>query len=229
MEVGVKSSFLDNRAQLSAALFNTKITDLNVTQLLPGTTSSFLTNAGKATYQGIELEGAILMADGWKLQGGYGYLHTKFDEYIDNALNIAGRPLIDTASNRLAPYAPKHTLSLNLDGRLAKTAWGTLRLIMDYSYTAKTYLYAVNQSLTAPNAGGSYVVGLDEVPAQSNVNARLLLADMPVGGPGRADLSLWVKNLTDQKKVVQKIDFGMYQTANFQEPRMYGMSFNYKW
>ncbi|HQR02784.1 MAG: TonB-dependent receptor [Proteobacteria bacterium] len=228
-EMGVKATFLDNRARLNASVFQNKITDLHITQLIPGTSSSYVVNAGKATYQGIELEGAVILADGWTLQGGYGYLDTKFDEYIDNALNIPGRPLIDTASNRLAPYAPKHTLNLNLDGKLAQTSWGTLRGIVDYTYTAKVYLYAANKSLTAPNAGGSYVVGIDEVPAQMNINARLLLADVPVGGPGKADISLWVKNLTDEKKVIQKIDFGMYQTANWQEPRTYGLTFNYKW
>ncbi|CAB1370825.1 TonB-dependent receptor [Denitratisoma oestradiolicum] len=229
MEVGVKSSLLDNRAQVSAAYFRNKLTDLHITQLLPGTSVSVLTNAGKATYKGIELEGAFQLTDGWRLQGNYGYLDAKFDEYIDNALNIAGRPLIDTAGNRLPPYAPKHTFNLTLDGRLARTAWGTLRAILDYTYTAKMNLYAVNKSLTAANAGGSYVVGLDDLPAIRNLNARLLLADIPVGGPGKADVSIWIKNLTDEKNPIQKIDVGTSMTANWQEPRTYGISVNYKW
>lgn len=229
MEVGVKSSLLENRAQVSAAYFRSKITDLHTTQLIPGTSITLLTNAGKATYQGIELEGAFLLSDGWKLQANYGYLDAKFDEFFDNALNIAGRPLIDTASNRSPGYAPKHTFNMSLDGRLVKTAWGTLRGIFDYTYTAKVYAYSVNKSLSAPNAGGSYVVGVDEMPATRNINARLLLADVPVGGPGQADISLWVKNLTDEKKVIQIIDVGTSITANWQEPRTYGLTFNYKW
>ncbi len=228
-EVGIKNSFLDNRAQLNVAVFRNKISDQQLTQLMPASTNSFLTNAGKSTYQGLELEGVLIPVDGWKLQASYGYLDTKYNQYIDNALNIAGRPLIDTAGNKLSPYAPKNTFNMSVDGRLAKTAWGTLRAIVDYTYTSETYLYSVNKDLTAPNAGGSYSAAMDNIPAQTNVNFKLLLAGLPVGGPGSADLSFWIKNLTDEKKQVQGIDFGMFRTANWQDPRTYGLSFSYKW
>ena len=229
IELGVKKTFLNNRAQINAAVFQTKITDQQLTRLAPASTESIMANAGKSTYKGLELEGAIVPVDGWKIQASYGYLKTEFDKYMDNALNIPGRPLIDTASNREAPWAPKHTFSLNIDGRLAKTAWGTLRGIVDFSYTAETYLYACNKSLTAANAGGSYLCRDVKMPALENVNARLLLAGLPIGGPGSADISLWVKNLTDKQKQIGGIDFGMIRTANWQEPRTYGLSFNYKW
>ncbi|CAB1368346.1 TonB-dependent receptor [Denitratisoma oestradiolicum] len=228
-ELGFKAMYPDLRAQLSGTYFRTKYSDLQITQLIPGTISSFLTNAGKSTYQGIELEGSITVADGWKLQGGYGYLDAKFDEYIDNALNITGQPLIDTASNRLPPYAPKHTLNINVDGRLLKTSLGTLRLIMDYTYSSQVHYYAVNKSLTAHNAGGSYEVGTDSSPPLRNINAKLLLSNILVGGPGEAELSFWIKNLTDEKKPSQGIDFGLFRTTNWQPPRTYGLSFGYKW
>lgn len=61
------------------------------------------------------------------------------------------------------------------------------------------------------------------------INARQLLSGIPVGGPRAADLSLWVKNLTNENKQVNGIDFGMMRTANWQSPRTFGMSFNYKW
>ena len=229
-EMGIKKAFAGNRAQLSASVFQSKITDQQVTQLVPATTQSFLTNAGKSTYQGLELEGSLIPTDGWKLQASYGYLHTKFNEYMDNALNLgAGRPIIDTAGNKEAGYAPKHTFSFNVDGRLAQTAWGTLRGIVDYTYTAESLLYSANKDLTAANAGGSYSIQKDMMPAFQVINARLLLAGVPMGGPGTADVSFWVKNLTDEKKQIQGIDFGMMRTANWQRPRTYGLSMNYKW
>jgi iron complex outermembrane receptor protein len=229
IELGVKKTFLNNRAQINAAVFRTKIDDQQLTSLKPASTESFLQNAGKSTYEGLELEGAIVPVDGWKIQASYGYLKTKFDQFMDGALNIPGKPIIDTASNRRAPWAPKHTLNLNVDGRLAKTAWGTLRGIVDYTYTADVYLYACNDSLTATNAGGSYLCSDVKMPATEMINARLLLAGVPIGGPGSADISLWVKNLTDQKRQTGGIDFGMLRTANWQEPRTYGVSLNYKW
>ncbi|QZP07636.1 TonB-dependent receptor [Caenibius sp. WL] len=227
MELGVKSRLFDNRATLNLTYFRNRITDQQLTQLLPASTQSFLSNAGKSIYQGIEIEAAAQIADGWSLQVGYGYLHTKFKKFLDNSF-APGRPLIDTASNRLAPYAPKHSLNINLDGELADTKYGRLHLITDYTYVSKTYLYPVNKSLTAPNAGGSYVAALDGLPSLPNLNMRLALSDIPIG-PGKAELSLFVKNVTNEKKQVQGIDFGMYRSANWNEPRTITGTLSYKW
>lgn len=227
MELGMKSRLLDNRATLNLAYFRNRISDQQLTQLLPASTQSFLSNAGKSTYQGIEVEAAAQIADGWNVQLGYGYLDTKFNKYLDNSF-APGRPIIDTASNRLAPYAPKHSININVDGELLKTEYGRLHLITDYTYVSKTYLYPVNKSLTAPNAGGSYVAALDGLPALPNLNMRLALSDIPIG-QGSAEISLFVKNVTNVDKQVQGIDFGMYRSANWNDPRTFTGTITYKW
>ncbi|MGD9598234.1 MAG: TonB-dependent receptor [Steroidobacteraceae bacterium] len=239
-EVGVKSTLLDGRARLNVALYNTDISDQQLTQLLPGTTQSRVTNAGESTYRGVEVEAALLVADGWQVQLSYGYLDAKYDKYLDNPIICQTIPgfgqlcradstrIIDTASNRLPPNAPEHTLNLNLDGRLARGAWGELRALLDYSYTAKTYLYAVNESHTAPNIGGQYWADMDGIPAEKNLNARLLLAGVPAG-PGTLDVSLWGRNLTDDDALLAGIDFGMFRTANWREPRTYMVTATYNW
>ncbi|HLS80103.1 MAG TPA: TonB-dependent receptor [Steroidobacter sp.] len=227
-ELGAKSTLWDGRATLNATLFYTDITDLQTSLLIPGTTQSFLQNAGEATRQGFELEGRVLIADGWTVGLNYGYLDAEFDKYLDNALNIAGRPVIDTASNRLPAYSPEHTIGVTLDGRLLETQYGTLRLIVDYSYIDDYYLYAVNKDLSAPNAGGSYSAAADRIPARDLTNMRLLFAGIPAG-PGDLDLSLLVRNVTDSDKMVQGIDFSMFRSANWQEPRTWLLSAAYKW
>lgn len=238
-ELGVKSTLLDGRARLNVSIFNTDITDQQTTQLLPGTTQSLLVNVGESTYRGIEIESALLIAEGWQMQFGYGYLETEFDKFPDNPITCvtnAGGPrctanaalTIDTASNRLAPYAPEHTANLLLDGRLAKGVWGELRAIVDATYYSKSYLYAVNKSRTAPNAGGQYWADMDGIPSQTNVNARLLLAGIPAG-PGTLDVSLLGRNITDEDDMVQGIDFGMFRTAAWREPRTYMATATYKW
>ena len=227
-EVGVKATMLDGRARLNVALFDNKISNLQLTQLVPATTQSFLTNAGEAVYKGFEIEGALVVKDGWRVQGSYGYLTTRFNKFMDNALRLPGRPLIDTASNRLSPYAPRNTVNLNLDGRLWQTPVGPLRLILDYSSTSSMHLYPVNKSLTAANAGGSYVKGIDSVPATRMVNARLLLSDVAMGG-GTGEFFIAAKNLTDEARQLQGIDFSMFRNAAWQEPRVYSAGFSYKW
>ncbi|MBK7249505.1 MAG: TonB-dependent receptor [Gammaproteobacteria bacterium] len=228
-ELGVKSTLLGGRARVNFALYQTSITDQQFTNLLAGTTQSRVVNTGESTYRGAELEATLLISEGWQLQIGYGYLDTKIDKFIDNALNLGPtRPLIETAGNRVAANAPKHTLNVNLDGRLLRTAWGDLRILLDYSYTARMHLYPVNKDLNAPDAGGSYVIGINSVPAISSLNGRLLLTDIPAG-PGTIDLSIWGRNLTDEDKMVEHIDFSMFRNASFQEPRTYMFTATYRW
>lgn len=236
-EAGIKSVLAGGKAQFNAAVFRNDITDMQVNRLPPGTTTSIMLNAGKAQMMGLELDGAFLVADGWKVQGSYGYLHGKYDVYMDYPYSaataalagVSTTTLINTASNRVFNYAPRHTLSLNVDGRLAKTPWGTLRGMVDYTYTADFYAYPSNKSLTAPNAGAGTVAWINKLPAIGLVNARLTLADVPIGGPGAASVSLWVRNLTDSKKLTNLIDFSYFQNAAWTPPRTYGLNLNYKW
>ncbi|HVN43557.1 MAG TPA: TonB-dependent receptor, partial [Steroidobacteraceae bacterium] len=228
-ELGAKSTLLDGRANLNATLFYTKLTDQQTTILVAGTTQSILQNAGEGTRRGFELEGRWRVVDGWTVYLNYGYLDAYFDKYMDNKLNPPNQgSQIDTASNRLPGYAPKDTLGMGFDGRLMHSDEGDLRLIVDYSYMSKNYLYACNKSLTAPNAGGSFLCSMDSVPSTYLMNARLLFADMPIG-PGKLDLSLFVKNLTNSDRAVQGIDFSMFRTANWQDPRMWMITAAYKW
>ncbi|CAB1370697.1 TonB-dependent receptor [Denitratisoma oestradiolicum] len=238
VEFGIKSSFADGKAQVNASVFQNKITDMHVARLPPGTTSPVLSNAGKATMEGLELEGVFLPADGWKIQGSYGYLKTKAEEFMDFPYNtttatlagVSTTTLINTAGNRVFPYAPKHTFNLSVDGRLTKTAWGTLRGIVDYTYTAAFYAFSSNISYSVANAGQSGTLAdINKLPALGLVNARLMLTNIPLGGPGQADASIWVRNLTNEKKMVNVIDFGFFQNAFWTPPRTYGVSLSYKW
>ena len=226
-EIGMKSQWLDGSLRLNLAVFHNAIDDLQISQLLPGTTQSLLTNAGEAVYQGFEMEFAYQLSRNWRLSGNYGYLDTSFDKYLDNSF-APGRPVIDTASNRLAPYAPENTVSLQLEGTLAQLNFGELRLLLDYSYTDMMYLYAVNKDLSAPNAGGSYVKGIDEVPSTQNLNMRLQLADVQVGD-GTMDFSFFVRNLTDEDERIQGIDFSMFMNGTWQAPRTYMFTAAYNW
>lgn len=187
--------------------------------------------------QGVELEGVVLLGENWKLQGSYGYLHGEFDEYMDYPYNAATAALagvsmstlINTGDNRVFPYAPEHTLNLVLDGKLLDTEWGQLRGLLEYQYSADFYAYASNKSLTVADAGAGTLARLNEIPGVERINARLTLADMRVGGPGAANVSLWVRNLADSKQLANPIDFSYFQNATWVVPRTYGVNFDYKW
>lgn len=226
-ELGVKSAFNDGKAQLNATIFSTDVKDYHINQLPPGGMSPVTVNAGKLKSEGLEVEGLYQLAPGWRLQASYGYLRMKFKEY--NTFNPAG-VIVNVAGNTKASYAPKHQLTLNLDGRLARTPIGILRGIIDYSYTSSYLNYHGQISPVGTNVAIGNSAEESTLPSLSMVNARLLLTGVPIGGPGRADLSLWVRNLTNQKKMATHIDLaGLYRVAGWTDPRMAGLSFNYKW
>jgi iron complex outermembrane receptor protein len=233
-EVGIKTNFWGGKGQFNATVFRTNVTDLQISQMPPGSNAgAIIVNAGSARSQGIELESAFVLADGWKLQANYGYLDAKFRKYLTN--NQFGN-LVDVAANTVSPYAPKSQFNVNLDGRLARTSLGTLRGIIDVTHSAKFYNYAGQISQPVGAGSPTELIAVantrDEsmMPAITNVNARLLLSGIRVGGPGAADLSLWVRNLTNSHKMTSHIDVGgFYRIATWQDPRMYGMSLNYKW
>lgn len=87
------------------------------------------------------------VSDGWTSGFNYGYLDASFDKYLDNSF-APGRPVIDTADNRLPGYAPENTFGANLDGRLLETQYGNLRLFVDYTYMDSYFLYGVNDDLS---------------------------------------------------------------------------------
>lgn len=242
-ELGAKTTLLGGRARIDADIFRTKISDMQLTQLLPGTVQSFVANAGSATYQGFELEAAAVVARGWTLQANYGYLDTKFNTYITNPIIQLTGPYangfdnglyvnnsnasINAASNLVPPYAPRNTFDVNVDGRLLRTSLGNLRLIVDWSYVSTTYTFVANENLNAPNAGGQFVTSMDNLAPRPNVNARLVFDDVRVPG-GSAEFALAVENLTNYNRPVQTIDYGMMLTADWEAPRMWTLSATYK-
>ncbi len=227
-ELGFKSTLLGGKAQLNGAIYQNKVTDLQTNRLLPNTTSSIIVNAGEIVYRGFELEGQFVVADGWRVGASWGFVDYDIKKFIDVGLNNGGA-LVDTANNRVIGYAPENTFNVNVDGRLAKTAWGTLRIAADVSYVDEMDNIPGIKNLSAPNAGGANSAALTKIPERTLANARLTLAGVPVGGPGRADVALWVRNIGNVRKPVNYIDMSYWRVATWTEPRMYGLSLSYKW
>jgi iron complex outermembrane receptor protein len=226
-EAGVKSSLMGGKAQLNAAIFRTDVTDWQTSQLPPNGTTPTITNAGSVQTQGIELEGILQIADGWRLQGTYGFLDAKYKKYM--AYNQLGAA-VDIAGNTKNGYAPRQQFSINLDARLAKTSVGTLRGIVDYVYTSAYYNYAAQITAVGTNVAIGNSAEESLIPSLGLVNARLMLSNIPFFESGSTNASLWVRNLTNVKQEVAHIDVGgYYRIAGWSEPRTFGVALNHKW
>ena len=224
-EVGFKGA--TGSASYSATAFMTDLKNQQISYLPVGGTSPTVTNAGASTYKGFELEGGFRVTKDTKVQLGYGYLSAQFDKF--EAIGIANTP-VDAASNLVVGYAPKHTLNLNIESNLAKTEYGRLKGLVEYRYTGAYYNYPANLSMTAANAiPGNYAPD-SRMSSLGTINARLTLDQIPVGGPGQADASIWVKNATNKQVMQNMMDVsGYYQVGYWSNPRTMGVTLNYKW
>lgn len=230
-ELGYKGRFFDGRAQLNAAVFFNKNEDMQLSIFVAqGAAGNIVRNAGEAETKGIELEGVLLPTDWLKLQASYGYLHSEYKKFMD--LDPNGQ-MVNQANNRSMIHAPKHTFDLLVDARIAETHYGTWRAIADYMYQSSWYSYAYQRATSGP--------GYDPTkPTAENIwidsvgmlNLRLTLSDIPLGS-GTGELALWGRNVTDKKHVGNYIDFGPafsnLSVAYWDDPRMYGASFTYRW
>ncbi len=148
-EIGYKAALFDRRLTLAAAAFRADYSDVQI----PGSSGcvvngiptfcGVVTNAGKARFQGLELEANAKIARDFAMAGdtlnlglSLGYIDAKFLRYISN---IASKPT-DVAAFRQVQNTPKWTLngSLAYD---APVGTGRLNLNSSVSYRSKTYQF----------------------------------------------------------------------------------------
>jgi len=96
-EVGVKSSFLDNRLIINGAVYHMDITDMQVSE--GNVPINFITNAAEATSRGFELELMAKATPNFTLTAAYGYNDIEFDRFSDDVGDYKGNT---------APFAPKY-------------------------------------------------------------------------------------------------------------------------
>jgi iron complex outermembrane receptor protein len=144
-EIGYKASLFDRRLSLALAAFRMDYSDVQI----PGSSGcvvnglptfcGVITNAGKARFQGLELEATARLSDALTLSGALGYIDAEYKEYITQ---IAGRGPVDVAAFREVQNTPKVTAT----GTIAYTTAlgsGDLGISTTASYRSKTFQFEI--------------------------------------------------------------------------------------
>lgn len=214
-EWGVKSRFLQDRLQANIAVFYADYDDL---QFRSGTvgTASFVGNAGKASIGGVEAEFQLVPAENLDLFVTYAYQDGEYDELVIGTTDFSG--------NRLA-LTPKHSLSLGGELVLPLRGIGNMVVNADYQYKSKAFL-------DPENTAGA----IQKIDGIVNASIGLEFLD------GKARLSLFGKNLTDETFITRANSLGVFLgqvdfagappfaqvlTGSFNEPRRWGVSLSY--
>ena len=215
-ELGMKSSWLDNRLVLNMALFRMDYDDLQVrlgcVNCGPGGIPlRFLSNAGTAEGEGFEIDLVALPTASLRFTAGIGYMDTVYDELSD--VEDQRRGGFFDAGGKTLPLAPEWTINMSGQHTLALMG-GTLTSRVDLSYVDERF------------SDGSFHNHPDDVlPSQTLLGAR-------VGYRPASDswgVSLWAKNLTDDDSEVYRafgtgfLPFGTNR-AQYQQPRTYGVT-----
>lgn len=144
-ELGLKSSWLDDRLRINSAAFYYDYSDIQVLvlQSRPGdpNAQAVLQNAGSGYVRGAELEIQANPTENLRLQASIGLLKT---EYTDFPTVRSGQPA--NAKGNEFSRAPRRSATLNAAYDFALTDGGLLTFAGDLSYRSKQYYNAVTQN-----------------------------------------------------------------------------------
>ena len=133
-ELGAKGDWFDGRLGWAAAAFLNDYRDIQLSVLTRdaqdlGGFPDFR-NAGSGTTRGAELEWQARLGPLLRWSGHLGYLDARYDEYIDNGLDVAG--------SRHFPNAPRWTAGTSLVADLPLRGAGALLARLDGRYQSMT-------------------------------------------------------------------------------------------
>ncbi len=220
-EVGLKTRLAGGKVILNLAGFWDEHKDIQLSVFTAnGAASSIVKNAAKARIRGFELETVIRPVDGVTINGSFAYLDPKYKSYIEAVNGVE----TNVANNRAFPHTPHYTASAGLDWRVIQGGWGKLHLTGDLNYVSSyhTFPYALSTPTPSDQSANN-----TRSPGRTIINAAARVSDLDLGTT-KAELSLWVKNLTKSSNPSNFIDFGPgfggLTVAYFPDPRTYGVT-----
>lgn len=212
-EVGVKSSWLDNRltANANAFYYDYKDIQVNLLTVNSGILTTALTNGAKGEAKGIELELEAQATERLHLRAALSYLDTEYKNF-KNVNPTTGVVTGDYSGNSFV-RSPKHVVALGGDYTFPFFNGSKLIAAGDISYRSKEYFLADRQSEDTLSQD-AYTIG----------NARLTW----VNSNDKVSLTAFVNNFTDRKYQVHgrpngAVGSGQY-VITYGNPRFAGLN-----
>lgn len=207
-EAGLKSNFLDRRAQLNIAAFTSNYRDLQVLQI--GALTQILSNAAKARISGLEIEGVLKPVAGLTLTGNVSVLDAKYREFVTDDIRH-GQLAVDVSGNRL-PLTSKVQFSLGAE-YAARIGRFVLTPGVNYAYRSSYYFSEFNTADARQRGYGLLDFSLTLEP-----------------GDKRFRVYAFVRNATDRNVIgsmaIVSPLLGSVRIVNLLPPRTFGIGAN---
>ena len=159
-EVGLRQSFLDNKAEFSASVY--KINKKNMFVNDPNNIGKIL-NAGKQSSKGFELAFGISPIEQIQIDANLAYIDAKFDDFVDGVNNLSGN-IPNSVPKHIANFGIRYMPISNLgigtwvryvdsfyvdDANSVKLpSYTTVDLTLDYTYNKNTTFSFLLKNLT---------------------------------------------------------------------------------
>ena len=205
-EAGLKTELFDRHLRLNVAAYVMKFRDFQVTQLLRenNVTAPQLTNAGRVTSKGVELDFDAALFDNFDLSGGVGYNKAIYDSFKNG-----GGVGVDFDGNRLIE-APRWTVAVTGNYEVPISQDWDASLSLTYTYKSATFADPSNAPRFRQDAynlfNGQIAFGRDNDAFR---------------------VALFGRNLTNTKYREAAFASALnYTYVTFNEPRVIGLEFS---
>jgi iron complex outermembrane receptor protein len=227
-EVGIKSEFFDRRLRVNIAAFYNKVTDKQISVLLPvpGRTTllTILANADQRDY-GVEADIALKVSDDFTLEANGALLDAKLTKFLQPSA-LGSTTIFDQTTDHVQ-YAPKSQFSVaaNYAHDFGSVS---VRARVDYAWTA-SYFFNQQSCQTYKTTPGcavdlpAAVVEVQQAPAAGLLGARFGLGF----ADGKYNIDIWGRNLTNDRGRQSGIyvpSFGFAGFATRRDPATYGVT-----
>lgn len=195
-EIGQKSTLFDGAVIWNNTLYYMDYSDLQVGKVIDG--RSVRTNAGKAHVQGYETQLLVSPAEGLSFALAYAFTDAIFDEFEEDGVDFSG--------NRIS-RTPRHKVTISPAYVLSLANGADLTFAVDYRYAS--LIFDSNNNLPPEFRDPTHFV-----------DARVIVDKLSNG----LSLSLWGKNLTDERTRTFQGGFLGANFGAFSPPRTYGVT-----
>ena len=168
IELGAKTSFLDGRGQISAALYFADWSSIPIAELVAynpdggGTPLTIQVNGGggQADLSGLELEGSLLVGDHWMLEGTFSITNSDIGTFNSSDANVLFGDPLAARGNEFSRYPGESgTFSATYSNELSNgLGWYSRG---DYIYRGSTWMTNANVTKTGESATFNLRAGLE--------------------------------------------------------------------
>lgn len=203
-ELGSKNRFNSGRSTVNLAAFYTRVTDKQITEVIPGASQS-ISNAAHVTIYGLEGDASQMIGQDWRLRANAGLQHTRAESFQTTVYDSGsgGLVAVDYSGNDV-PLAPNFTYGVGVD-YVGPGVWSGSVMVNGHS---GYYFNAANTLRQSPTA---------------TADARIAY-----GGDG-CTVTLWAKNLFNTQTYTQAASSVLGTVVEDGDPLTIGLTTTVSW